>query len=140
MAIIKTEEREQYMKAIGEGTLTGALDAFSQVIAGAVDRSLSAHIAAAKGKPVTPYFIEKQNKPGAEYFIGVVAKKAGVSIPTVRYYVAFGLITPVGKSPGGFLLFNDQAIERIGEIKRMQKEDRLSIEEIKKVLAGRKAN
>lgn len=101
MAIIKTEERQAYMKAIEEGILTGSLDNFYRVIAGAVERSLDAWIAAAQGKPVTAYFIDKEDKKKNLVFIGTVAKEANVSIPTIRYYLSQVLIRPLKESKGG---------------------------------------
>lgn len=131
MAIIKTEERQIYMKAIEEGILTGSLDSFYRVIAGAVARSLDAWIAVARGKPMTSYFIDQEGKVAPLIFIGAVAKQAGVSIPTVRYYVSQGLIRPIQKSHGGFMQFDPSTALRIKKIKQMQQQERLTIEEIK---------
>lgn len=131
MAIIKIEERQMYMKAIEEGILTGSLENFYSVIAGAVERSLDAWTAAAQGKPVTPYFVDQEDKKKPLVFIGSVSKDANVSIPTVRYYVAQGLIRPPQKSKGGFMLFSPSVVKQIKDIKKWQREERLTIEEIK---------
>lgn len=135
IAIIKTEERQAYMKAIEGGILTGSLENFYAVIAGAVDRSLDAWIAVARGKPMTSYFIDQEGRMAPLIFIGAVAKQAGVSIPTVRYYVSAGLIRPVQKSHGGFMQFDPSTAIRIKKIKQWQREERLTIEEIKARLA-----
>ncbi|MEK7543736.1 MAG: Fic family protein [Patescibacteria group bacterium] len=134
MAIIKTEERQVYMKAIEEGILTGSLDYFYRVIAGAAERSLDAWTAAARGKSVTPYFVDQDSAKQPFIFIGTVAKEAMVSIPTVRYYVSQGLIRPVQKSKGGFMEFDPSVVKQIKDIKKWQREERLTIEEIKKCL------
>lgn len=131
VAIIKTEERQAYMKAIEGGILTGSLENFYAVIVGAVDRSLDAWIAVARGKPMTSYFIDQEGVKQQLLFIGAVAEQAGVSIPTVRYYVSQGLIRPVQKSRGGFMQFDQSVVERIKHIKKWQREERLTIEEIK---------
>lgn len=131
VAIIKTEERQAYMQAIEGGILTGSLENFYVVIAGAVDRSLDAWIAVAQGKPMTSYFIDQESRVAPLIFIGAVAKQAGVSIPTVRYYVSVGLIRPIQKSHGGFMQFDSSTAQRIKKIKQWQREERLTIEEIK---------
>lgn len=136
IAIIKTEERQAYMKAIEEGILTGSLEQFYSVIAGAVGRSLDAWTAAAQGKPVTAYFIDQEDTKKNLVFIGTVAAEASVSIPTVRYYVSQGLIQPVQKSQGGFMQFDPSTAQRIKKIKQWQREERRTLKEIKARLAG----
>lgn len=135
IAIIKTEERQAYMQAIGGGILTGSLENFYSVIAGAVERSLDAWIAVARGKPMTSYFIDQEGIKQPLLFIGIVAKHAGVSVPTVRYYVSQGIIRPAQKSQGGFMQFDPSVVERIKKIKNLQSKERLTIEEIKARLA-----
>lgn len=136
IAIIKTEERQAYMKAIGDGILTGSLESFYAVTAGAVERSLDAWIAVARGKPMTSYFVDQEGVRQPLLFVGAVAKQAGVSISTVRYYVSQGLIRPAQKSQGGFMQFDASVVERIKKIKRWQREERLTIEEIKARFVG----
>lgn len=136
IAIIKTEDREAYMGAIRKATVSGDLDEFYTLIYGAVERSLDAYIAAAKGKSIIPFFIEKTALASENLLqIGKVAALANVAIPTVRYYIAQGFIKFETKSEGGFMLFDPKVVEKIKEIKRLQKEERLSIAEIKKRLS-----
>lgn len=134
IAIIKTGERQAYMQAISDGITTGSLGSFYTVIAGAAERSLDAWIAAARGKPMTSYFIDRKGTLDRLFFIGAVAKQAGVSIPTVRYYVSQGLIRPLQKSHGGFMQFDPPVISRIKKIKQWQRQYRFTIEEIKEKL------
>lgn len=136
IAIIKTEEREAYMKAIGDGTLTGNLDNFYRIIVEAVARSINAWISVAHGKHMTSYFVDQKGKKTPLLFIGTLAKHADVSVPTVRYYVSCGLIRPAQKSQGGFMQFDPSVVEQIRKIKKWQREERLTIEEIKARLAG----
>ncbi|MDP1722268.1 MAG: Fic family protein [Candidatus Gottesmanbacteria bacterium] len=131
IAIVKTEERQAYMQAIGDSIMTGSLQNFYNVIAGAVERSLDAWTAAAHGKPVIPYFVDQEGVKQPLLFIGAVAKESMVSIPTVRYYVSQGLIRPTQKSQGGFMQFDPSIAIRIKQIKKWQREERLTIEEIK---------
>lgn len=133
--IIKTNERTAYMQAIEKGTIAHDLTDFYSVITHAVERSLDAFIALGKGNSVTEFYIDKekgdQTKP---IFIGKIAKLANVSIPTIRHYMALGLIKPDKRSGGGFLMFDLSTIDKIKHIKKMQTEKRLSLTEIKQEL------
>jgi DNA-binding transcriptional MerR regulator len=52
--------------------------------------------------------------------IGPVAEATGLSLRTIRYYEEIGLVTPSGRSAGGFRLYDDRDIERLLLIKRMK--------------------
>lgn len=137
IAIIKIEEREAYIEAIKRGTVTGELNDFYSLIVTAVDRSLDAFLAAAKGKSIIPFFIEKAELSEKNLLqIGKIASLANVAIPTVRYYIAQEIIKSDSKSKGGFMLFSPKVVEKIKEIKRLQQKERLSINEIRKRLVS----
>jgi len=137
MAIIRNEERIEYINAVNRGQTENDLRAFYAIIAQAVERSLDAYIAAAQGKPALPYVAKglRYVVKGELLKIGEAASRANVPIPTVRYYVGQGLLNPQELSKGGFMLFNLESVERIKEIKRLQREKRLSISEIKRKLS-----
>jgi MerR family transcriptional regulator, mercuric resistance operon regulatory protein len=66
--------------------------------------------------------------------IGEVAKRAGVSIDTLRYYERVRLLPPATRSSGGFRLFPPELIERVRFIKQAQ-ELGFSLDEIRGLLA-----
>lgn len=69
----------------------------------------------------------------AKYRIGTVAKKAQVSIRTVRYYESLGLIKSPSRSDGGQRYYSDKDVlylRRIIELKSLD----FSLEEIKKII------
>ncbi len=66
--------------------------------------------------------------------IGEVAKRAGVSIDTLRYYEKVKLLPRPARSSGGFRLFAPEHIERVLFIRQAQ-ELGFSLEEIKGLLA-----
>jgi len=70
----------------------------------------------------------------SELQIGEVAKRAGVSIDTVRYYEKVKLLPRPARSSGGFRLFAPEHIDRVLFIKQAQ-ELGFSLEEIKGLLA-----
>lgn len=45
--------------------------------------------------------------------IGEVAEQVGLSLRTVRYYEEVGLVAPIDRSPGGFRMYDEHAVERL---------------------------
>ena len=67
--------------------------------------------------------------------IGEVAKRAGVSIDTLRYYEKVKLLPRAGRSTGGFRLFAAEHVERVRFIKQAQ-ELGFSLDEIRDLLSA----
>ncbi|WP_061960936.1 helix-turn-helix domain-containing protein [Demequina flava] len=54
------------------------------------------------------------------HHIGAVAERTGLSLRTLRHYDEVGLVTPSGRSEGGFRLYTDADVERILLVRRMK--------------------
>ncbi|GAA3718516.1 MerR family transcriptional regulator [Microlunatus aurantiacus] len=54
------------------------------------------------------------------YQIGAVAERTSLSHHTLRHWDEAGLVSPSGRSDGGFRLYSDADIERILVIRRMK--------------------
>lgn len=67
--------------------------------------------------------------------IGEVAKRAGVSVDTLRYYEKVRLLPRTSRSSGGFRLFAPEHVERVVFIKQAQQLG-FSLEEIRGLLAS----
>jgi MerR family mercuric resistance operon transcriptional regulator len=67
--------------------------------------------------------------------IGEIAKRAGVSVGTVRYYERRKLLPPSPRSDGGYRLFAVETIERVRFIKQAQ-EMGFSLDDITTLLTG----
>jgi DNA-binding transcriptional MerR regulator len=52
--------------------------------------------------------------------IGEVAETAGLSLRTIRYYEEIGLVTPSGRTEGGFRLYTKSDIERLRLVKALK--------------------
>ncbi|MEO8061613.1 MAG: heavy metal-responsive transcriptional regulator [Pseudomonadota bacterium] len=52
--------------------------------------------------------------------IGALAKRAGVSIDTVRYYEKSGLLAPQARLPSGYRRYGDLQVARLRFIRRAQ--------------------
>lgn len=69
------------------------------------------------------------------YPIGVVARRTGLNISTVRYYADAGVVTPSASTPAGHRLYDVSAIARL-ELVRTLRELGAGLGEIRRVLAG----
>lgn len=65
--------------------------------------------------------------------IGAVAERTGLSLRTVRYYEEVGLLPAAERSPGGFRLYDEQAVQRLLVVKRMKPLD-LTLDEVRELL------
>jgi DNA-binding transcriptional MerR regulator len=74
--------------------------------------------------------------PGAVLQIGDVARHVGLSLRTVRFYEEAGLLTPTGRTQGGFRLYDEDALDRLLLIRRM-KPLGFTLEEMRTLLAVR---
>ena len=70
-----------------------------------------------------------------EYLIGELAKKAGVSVRTIRFYISEGLL-PSPQSRGRYTVYDEEYLRRIALIKRL-KEAFLPIKEIRTMLESK---
>lgn len=52
--------------------------------------------------------------------IGEAARRAGLNPKTLRFYEEVGLVAPVGRTPKGYRLFDDQVVVRLAFIKKAQ--------------------
>ena len=68
--------------------------------------------------------------------IGKLAKKAGTTTRTVRYYEEMGLIQPEGRTPGGFRCYSESQLVRLHMVLSL-KEMGFELEHIKSILDRR---
>lgn len=52
--------------------------------------------------------------------IGQLAGRVTLSLRTVRFYEEAGLVIPAGRTPGGFRLYTNDAVDRLLLIKQMK--------------------
>lgn len=65
-----------------------------------------------------------------------IARDIGTLPSTIKHYRRIGLLSPVSTTPGGYHLFDATALETAREIRRLQRDERLSLDEIAARLAG----
>ncbi len=66
--------------------------------------------------------------------IGLLARRSGMTVKTLRYYEDLGLLPAIGRSEGGYRLFAEESLQRLEFIRRL-KTLGLSLEEIQACLA-----
>lgn len=139
MAIIKNEERTQYLNAFKIGQSTNDWSLLLNLIEEAVERSLDAYTNAAEGKAVLPALLGEGTDERREklFKIGELAKAAGETVPTVRYWTKEGLLKAASFTKGGYALYDNSQIDKAKEVRYLQDEQRLSIAEIKDKLGIR---
>jgi|CXWL01.1.fsa_nt_gi DNA-binding transcriptional MerR regulator len=71
-----------------------------------------------------------------ELTIGALARTAGVSLSTVRYYEREGLLRPDGRTSGNYRVFGAEAVERLRFIRAAQASG-FSLADVKTLLALR---
>ncbi len=130
MAIIRNEDRTEYLEAVNAGQTKDDLKAFYSLIEEAEERSLNAYLNATTGKPVIPVLmgIDKDTKL---LRIGELAEAARETKVTIRYWTKEGLLQIAKHTKGGYALYSPKMIETAKEIRRLQNKERLTIAEIK---------
>jgi DNA-binding transcriptional MerR regulator len=72
------------------------------------------------------------DRPIRTYQIGEVARRAHLSLRTLRYWEEVGLIAPTNRTEGGFRLYTDADLDRVMLIRHMKPVD-FSIEELREL-------
>lgn len=73
--------------------------------------------------------------PSGLMHIGEVVERTGLSHRTIRYYEEVGLLTPAGRTDGGFRLYDEAGVDRLLLIMPM-KPLGFSIDEIRELLTA----
>jgi MerR family transcriptional regulator, copper efflux regulator len=61
-----------------------------------------------------------RERQGHVFQIGELASRVTLSLRTVRFYEEAGLVLPARRSPGGFRLYTEDAVDRLLLIKQMK--------------------
>lgn len=135
MAIIRMEERTEYLKALYIAQTKGNLISLYDLIENSVERSLDAYLNAAQGKAALPALMGESTQHEEKLFkVGELAKLANESAPTVRFWTREGLLKVAKYSEGGYQLYDTFQIDRAKEIRHLQDKQRLTLSEIKQKL------
>ena len=124
-AIIRKSDRSSYIDAIEKAQLKGNLDDYYEVIYRAVGRSLDIYLDAVSGKtPQTAVPLKKLLK------IGELSRETGETLHTIRHWTEKSLLEVEEKTDKGYMLYERSMIDRARRIRKLQKEKRLTLDEI----------
>ncbi len=125
-ALIRKEDRDVYINSIEKAQLTQDFSDYYKIIYRAIDRSLDIYLDAVEGKTLNAVAQKRLLR------IGELAKETGETLNAIRHWTEKGLLEVTEHTEAGYQLFDRFMIERVKEIRRLQKEERLSIDEIRK--------
>jgi Fic family protein len=124
-AIIRNNDRLKYINALEKAQLGGSKEAYNNIIINAVNRSLDIYLKAVNGE-----YARDLTENETLLKIGQLAKLAGESVSTIRYWTEQNLLEVAESSEFGYNFYNSIMVRRCQQIKELQKQ-RLSIKEIK---------
>lgn len=125
-ALVRKEDRDIYIDSIQKAQLSNNFDDYYKVMYRAIDRSLDIYLDAVEGKTPQTTIVQKRLLK-----IGELARETGESLNAIRHWTEKGLLEIAEHTEAGYQLFDRSMVARVKEIRRLQKEERLSIEEIK---------
>lgn len=125
-AIINKEDRKEYIDSIEKGQLSNNLSDYYFFMFKSVNKSLDIYLKTLETKEKQTMTISKKLMK-----IGELANKTLENVPTIRFWTKEGLLKVKELSSGGYQLYDQEAIKRIKEIRKLKKEKRLTINELK---------
>lgn len=125
-AIINKEDRKEYIDSIEKGQMSNDLVNYYSFMFKAVDKSMDVYLKPLGKKEEQTAIISKKLMK-----IGELAKETSENISTIRFWTKEGLLKVKEFSSGGYQLYNQEAIKKIKEIRKLKKEKRLTIIELK---------
>ncbi|HNT29559.1 MAG TPA: Fic family protein [bacterium] len=129
-AIIRAEDRRVYINAIEKAQLSRDTKKYTAFMLDSIDRSLDVYLDAIDPKNSHTTTIEPQKL----LKIGQLATSTGETVPTIRYWTQLGLLDVADQTKGGYQLYSTDMIRKATKIRKLQREKRLTLEEIKKLL------
>lgn len=124
--IINKEDRKEYIDSIEEEQLSNDPTNYYSFMFKAVDKSMDVYLKVLAKKEKQTIIISKKLMK-----IGELAKKTSENVSTIRFWTKEGLLKVKEFSVGGYQLYDQEAIKRIKEIRKVKKEKRLTITELK---------
>jgi Fic family protein len=122
--IVRKEDRQEYLSSLESAQLGGTMDKYYELMLSGLSRSLDIYLEAAG-------VVRQKEVPDTLFKIGVLANLMGESVATIRHWTKLGLLPVAGYTKGGYQLYAPKLVETIKQIRELQKEKRLSLEEIR---------
>jgi Fic family protein len=123
-------QRNSYLASLEKAQTGWSMDTYYDFMMQSIERSLDIYLEAVQNK---------QGKPESKQKISLLkisqlAKAADMAVSAIRYRTELGLLKIEQHTPWGYALYHPSMLQTINLIKRMQTEQRLSLNEIHKML------
>ncbi len=123
--IIRKRDRLAYIGSLEKAQSGGSKAPYEKIIAQAAERSLDIYLQAARGESAV-----RDTDHETLLKIGELAKAAGETVPTIRYWSKEGLLQPAEVTESGYHLYAPDMIARCKLIQKLKRE-RLTLAEIR---------
>jgi Fic family protein len=134
IAVIRNEDRVEYLASFGIARKQNNMQPFYDLVETAVEGSLDTYINARQGKSIMRNLNSSSNNQKL-LKIGELAKETSETLHTIRHWIEKGLLEAAEHTKANYQLFDRSMVERIKEIRKLQKEKRLTLAEIKQKLS-----
>lgn len=126
LTYIAQEDRTVYLWALEKAQTGGGGDQYDMLMRESVQRSFALYTGTQ----------ETKNKKAANSLLKIsqLANKIGVPVSTIRYRTQIGILSIEKHTPGGYALYSMAMAEKAKLMLRLQKSQKLSLEELKKLL------
>ena len=129
-AIIRKEDRRQYIASIEKAQLGGSLSDYYALMYRAIDRSFDIYLHTLEDKENEKILAKKNLLK-----IGELAELTGETVPTIRHWTKEELLQVTEYTQGGYQLYNQDKVGIARKIRKLQNSKRLTLAEIKRELA-----
>jgi Fic family protein len=126
IVFIAKEDRSKYLSALEKAQNGGSLEDYYSLMYNAVIRSLDLYL-----DQVNNVENKNSNQPPTLLKIGQLANQSGESVANIRYWTSLGLLRIYNTTKSGYALYHVESVGIIRQIRFLQVEKRLSLEEIK---------
>lgn len=125
--VISNKNRKQYIDSIEKVQLTDDLSDYEIFMLESIEKSFDNFLGIVELK-------EKNKKTEIRLIkIGELAKETKETVVTIRYWTKMGLLKVAKYSEGGYQLYSPDVIKQAKKIRKLQKEKRLTLAELKKM-------
>jgi len=128
VTVIAPEDRLTYLKVLEQAQTGGSSEPYYLFMRKAIEKSLDLCLTEA------PLTTTSTTKPEKRLQIGALAKECGEPVSAIRFRTQEGLLPIEAYSPGGYALYHPDCIEKVKKIRRLQTDERLTINEIRERL------
>jgi Fic family protein len=129
LVFIQKEERKIYLQSLEQAQTGGSKEEYQKLMYTAIVRSLDLYLDLMKNNDQKPQQDDTQLLK-----IGELAKEANEEVANVRYWTQLGLLNVFSTTKSNYALYQKNQIQKIHQIRHLQKEKRLTLEEIKTLM------